>query len=162
MNCNEQKRVFLVSCIVAGSKKQPTIASCIVAGSKKRPTIASCIVQGARNGRQSRPASCRKQETADNHVLHRAGSKKRPTIASCIVQEARNGRQSRPASLQGARNGLQLRPASCRKQETADNRVLHRAGSKKRPTIASCIVAEREKALPFRLNSCIFTLQWKD
>ncbi|WP_373815320.1 hypothetical protein, partial [Porphyromonas loveana] len=85
MNCNEQKRAFLVS----------------------------CIVQGVRNGLQSRPASCREQETTYNRVLHRAGSKKRPTIASCIVQ--------------GTRNSLQSRPASCRKQETAYNRVLHRA-----------------------------------
>ncbi|WP_373763452.1 hypothetical protein, partial [Porphyromonas loveana] len=64
----------------------------------KRPTIVSCIVQGARNDLQSRPASCRKQETAYNRVLHRAGSKKRPTIVSCIVQGARNGLQSRLAS----------------------------------------------------------------
>ncbi|WP_373775627.1 hypothetical protein, partial [Porphyromonas loveana] len=104
------------------------------AGSKKRPTIASCIVQGARNDLQSCPASCREQETAYNRVLHRAGSKKRPTIASCIVQ--------------GTRNGLQSRPTSCREQETTYNRVLHRAGNK--------------KAFLFRLNSCIFTLQWKD
>ncbi|MCE8177913.1 hypothetical protein JGU42_01240 [Porphyromonas gingivalis] len=53
-------------------------------------TIASCIVQEARNGWQSRPASCRKQESADNRVLHRAGSKNQLTIASCIVQGARN------------------------------------------------------------------------
>ncbi|WP_179857481.1 hypothetical protein, partial [Porphyromonas gingivalis] len=72
---------------------------------------------------QSRPASCRKQESVDNRVLHRAGSKNQLTIASCIVQEARISRQSRPAS--------------CRKQESADNRVLHRAGSKKQPTIVS-------------------------
>ncbi|WP_304297523.1 hypothetical protein [Porphyromonas gulae] len=39
------------------------------AGSKKQPTIASCIVQEARISRQSRPASCREQETADNHSL---------------------------------------------------------------------------------------------
>ncbi|ETA27029.1 hypothetical protein SJDPG2_05225, partial [Porphyromonas gingivalis SJD2] len=29
------------------------------------------------------------------------------------------------------------RPASCRKQESADNRVLHHAGSKKQLTIVS-------------------------
>ncbi|WP_373816137.1 hypothetical protein, partial [Porphyromonas loveana] len=68
------------------------------------PTIASCIVHEARNGLQSRPASCRKQETAYDRVLHRAGSKKRPTIVSCIVQETRNG--------------LQSHLASCRKQES--------------------------------------------
>ncbi|WP_081003047.1 hypothetical protein, partial [Porphyromonas gingivalis] len=56
------------------------------------------------------PASCRKQESVDNRVLHRAGSKNQLTIASCTVQEARISRQSRPAS--------------CRKQETADNRFL--------------------------------------
>ncbi|USI94524.1 hypothetical protein MCS25_05375 [Porphyromonas gingivalis] len=48
-------------------------------------------MQEARNSRQSRPASCREQETADNRVLHHAGSKKQPTIASCIMQGARNG-----------------------------------------------------------------------
>ncbi|WP_173644126.1 hypothetical protein [Porphyromonas gingivalis] len=59
------------------------------AGSDCQLTITSCIVQEARISRQSRPASCRKQESADNRVLHRAGSKNQLTIASCIVQEAR-------------------------------------------------------------------------
>ncbi|PDP56356.1 hypothetical protein CLI74_06235 [Porphyromonas gingivalis] len=59
------------------------------AGSKNQLTIASRIVQEARISRQSRPASCRKQESVDNRVLHRAGSKNQLTIASCIVQEAR-------------------------------------------------------------------------
>ncbi|RRG12724.1 hypothetical protein DOE52_10905 [Porphyromonas gingivalis] len=39
------------------------------AGSKNQLTIASCTVQEARISRQSRPASCRKQETADNRFL---------------------------------------------------------------------------------------------
>ncbi|WP_256995313.1 hypothetical protein [Porphyromonas gingivalis] len=39
-------------------------------------------MQGARNSRQSRPASCREQESTDNRVLHRAGSKNQPTIVS--------------------------------------------------------------------------------
>ncbi|WP_353354284.1 hypothetical protein [Porphyromonas gingivalis] len=46
-------------------------------------------MQEARISRQSRPASCREQESADNRVLHRAGSKNQLTIVSCIVQEAR-------------------------------------------------------------------------
>ncbi|WP_373697710.1 hypothetical protein, partial [Porphyromonas loveana] len=80
----------------------------------------SCIVQEGIVCLCRSPASCRKQETAYDRVLHRAGSKKQPTITL----------------------------ASCREQETAYNHVLHRAGSK--------------KAFLFRLNSCIFTLQWKD
>ena len=52
------------------------------AGSKNQLTIASCIVQEARISRQSRPASCRKQESTDNRVLHHAGSKNQLTIVS--------------------------------------------------------------------------------
>ncbi|WP_373816208.1 hypothetical protein, partial [Porphyromonas loveana] len=53
-----------------------------------------------------------------------------------------------------SRNGRFWSPASCREQETAYNRVLHRAGSKKRPTIVSCIVQGARNDLQSRPASC--------
>ncbi|WP_179857724.1 hypothetical protein [Porphyromonas gingivalis] len=40
--------------------------------------------------------------------------------------------------------------------ESADNRVLHRAGSKNQPTIASCIVQEARNGLQSFLISHLF------